>query len=81
MPRRGPDRGHVKCPGRQKMNRLTPHRYESLGGLVEGKPIWMHPIQWWRRQFYTIADENAGITLDREMKKRGCVGITVPKLV
>ena len=32
-------------------------------------PDWMHPIQWWRRQFYLIADENAGITLDREMMK------------
>ena len=37
--------------------------------LILDMPNWMHPIQWWRRQFYEIADENAGITLDREMRK------------
>ena len=42
---------------------------DKIALLIEGMPDWMHPIQWWRRQFYMIADVNAGITLDREMNK------------
>ncbi len=42
---------------------------KRIAELIDGMPDWMHPIQWWRRQFYLIADPNAGITLDREMRK------------
>ena len=42
---------------------------DKIALLIEGMPDWIHPIQWWRRQFYMITDVNAGITLDREMNK------------
>jgi|18_taG_2_1085343.scaffolds.fasta_scaffold00535_18 hypothetical protein len=49
--------------------KLIPFDENKIALLIEGMPDWMHPIQWWRRQFYMIADENVGITLDREMRK------------
>jgi hypothetical protein len=49
--------------------RLTPYKDELISEFIQDKPDWMHPIQWWRRQFYIIADPAVGITLDREMKK------------
>ena len=47
---------------------------KRIAELIVGKPDWMHPIQWWRRQFYMIADVNAGITLDRRMNKMKGIG-------
>jgi hypothetical protein len=51
------------------MKKLLPFKEELIAEFIIDMPDWMHPIQWWRRQFYLIADEAVGITLDREMKK------------
>jgi len=53
------------------MKHMVPFDEDKIKGLIEGMPDWMHPIQWWRREFYMIADPNVSnsMVLDREMRK------------
>jgi len=48
---------------------LIPFDEDAIRGLIVDMPYWMHPIQWWRRQFYIIADENAVSLLIEKCEK------------